>query len=97
MSIDRSMAFAPLSCLAQARLTRLARFREGAAPCEPACYGARAKPRLPKIMKGHLAGWLLLGQAVKRAQAQYQVDAVDADDLAIGEQARQGINRHAVG
>src|SRR5262245_33993339 len=40
---------------------------------------------------------LLLRQAVERPEAEDQVDAVDADDLAIGEELRQGVQRDAIG
>ena len=40
---------------------------------------------------------LLLRQAVQRAEAEDEVDAVNADDLAVGEELGQGIEGDAVG
>ena len=52
---------------------------------------------LTRMMEGparsHRGPGLLLRQAVQRAQAQDQIDAVDADDLAIGEELGQGVQR----
>ncbi len=39
---------------------------------------------------------LLLGHAMQRAESPDQIDAVDADDLAIGKQLGQNVQRHAV-
>src|SRR5262245_8996303 len=44
-----------------------------------------------------LARWLLLGQAVQRAEPPYEVDGMDTDHLAVGEQLGQRAQGNTVG